>query len=171
MEDLIPAERIESKIFIIRGQKVILDNNLAVLYRVKTKNLNKAVSRNPKRFPGDFMFRLTKDEYKALRFQIGTLEKGQHSKYLPGAFTEHGVAMLSSVLRSERAILVNIAIMRVFVRLKQILSTHKEVSRKIIELESRVDKHDSKIQGIFEAIRKMIELPPATKSKIGFLAE
>jgi len=158
-------ERIESKIYLIRGEKVMIDRDLAKLYGVRTKNLNKAVSRNLGRFPIDFMFQLTKEEYSALRFQSGTLEKGQHSKYLPYAFTEQGIAMLSSVLRSERAILVNIAIMRAFIKLKQVLATHKEISRKLKELEQKVGKHDSEIREIFAKIREMVE----PKGKIGFL--
>jgi hypothetical protein len=171
MNNLIPEERIESKIYIIRGQKVMIDRDLAQLYGVKTKNLNKAVSRNPKRFPDDFMFQLTKEEYDALRFQTGTLQKGRHSKYLPYAFTEQGVAMLSSVLRSDRAIIVNVAIMRAFVKLKRIMSTHKDISRKLKELENKYDKHDGQIQSIFEAIRKMIAYEEKPKKKIGFNVE
>lgn len=168
MSNLIPVERIESKILLIRGQKVMLDRDLARLYGVETFNLNKAVKRNPGRFPTDFMFQLSKEEYKALRFQFGMLERGRYSKYLPYAFTEHGVAMLSSVLHSERAIMVNIAIMRAFVKIKQVLSTHKEISRKLSELEQRVGKHDAQILIIFDAIKKMIA-PPKTKEKqIGF---
>jgi len=167
MNNLIPAERIENKIYLIRGQKVMIDRDLAELYRVRTKNLNKAVSRNPKRFPSDFMFQLTNGEYEALRFQTGTLKKGQHSKYLPYAFTEQGVAMLSSVLRSHRAIEVNVVIMRTFVKIKRILSSHIEVSRKLKELEGRIDKYDSKINGIFDAIRKMI-ITEEKPIKIGF---
>ncbi|MFH1683622.1 MAG: ORF6N domain-containing protein [Candidatus Margulisiibacteriota bacterium] len=167
MNELIPAERIESKIYLIRGQKVMIDRDLAELYRVRTKNLNKAVARNPRRFPSDFMFQLTSEEYEALRFQTGTLKKGHHSKYLPYAFTEQGVAMLSSVLRSHRAIEVNVAIMRAFVKLKQVLATHQGVSRKLKELEGRVDRHDSEIRKIFEAINQMIK-PDEKPKKIGF---
>ena len=152
----------------IRGQKVMIDSDLAHLYGIKTKNLNKAVSRNPRRFPKDFMFRLTTQEYENLRFQIGTSKRGGR-RYLPSAFTEQGVAMLSSVLNSERAILVNIAIMRAFVRIKQTLVTHKEVSRKLKELEDRSDKHDSQINAIFDAIRKMLTIEEKPKRRIGFL--
>jgi len=107
-------------------------------------------------FPDDFMFQLTSDEYTSLRSQIGTLERGQHSKYLPYSFTEQGVAMLSSILKSERAILVNIAIMRAFVKLRQILSTNKELALKLKQLEQRIEKHDANIHCIFEAIRKLM---------------
>src|SRR5258708_3216258 len=137
---LIPEERIEKSILLIRGQKVLLDHDLADLYDVETKNLNKAVQRNLNRFPADFMFQLTADEQAALRFQSGTLKsgRGQHRKYLPYAFTEQGVAMLSSVLQSERAVEVNIAIMRAFVRLRQILSTNKELAAKLEKMERKL---------------------------------
>ncbi len=114
----IPDERITDKIFLIRGRKVMIDRDLAQLYGVTTGNFNKAVKRNAKRFPEDFMFQLTKEEDASLRFQFGTLKRGQHTKYLPNAFTEQGVAMLSGVLNSERAIQVNIQIIRIFVRLR-----------------------------------------------------
>ena len=134
---LIPAERIERSILLLRGQKVMLDSDLAELYGVETKTLNRAVKRNLDRFPADFMFRLSADEVEALRFQFGTLKlgRGQHRKYLPYAFTEQGVAMLSSVLRSQRAVQVNIAIMRAFVRLREILATHKDLALRLDELE------------------------------------
>lgn len=167
MSDLILSERVESKIFLIRGQKVMLDRDLAELYRIGTRDLNKAVTRNLLRFPEDFMFQLSKREFENLKFQFGTSRWGGTRK-LPRAFTEQGVAMLSSVLRSERAILVNIAIMRAFVKIKQVLATHKEVSRKLKELEGRVDTHDSDIKAIFEAIRKMVEPAPRAGKKIGF---
>lgn len=165
----LPVEKIDSIILLVHGQKVILDSDLAQLYGVTTGNLNKAVKRNIDRFPNDFMFQLTPEEYKSLRFRFGILKKGQHSKYLPYAFTEQGVAMLSSVLRSKRAIEVNIAIMRAFVRLREILATHKELSRKLSDLEQRLEKHDDHIQTIFEAIRQMM-VPPdkKNKKKIGY---
>ncbi|MBU0630879.1 MAG: ORF6N domain-containing protein [Candidatus Margulisbacteria bacterium] len=166
-----PIGRIENKIFIIRGQKVMMASDLAALYKVKTKNLNKAVSRNKERFPNDFMFQLNEEEYNRLRFQSGTLKRGAHSKYLPYVFTEQGVAMLSSVLRSDRAIQVNILIMRAFVKIKEALATHKEVSRKLSELEARVGKHDSEIGQIFDAIRKMVEPDDKPKKTIGFVVE
>ncbi len=130
MNKLIPIERIENKIFLIRGQKVMLDIDLAKLYQVRTKELNKATARNPQRFPADFMFRLNKQEYQALRFHFGTSKRGGR-RYLPYAFTEQGIAMLSSVLKSNRAIQVNVAIMRTFVKLKRVLSTHKKLAQKI----------------------------------------
>ena len=164
----VPQEVVEQKIYLIRGQRVMLDSELAVLYGVETKQLTRQVRRNITRFPADFMFRLTKDEYAALRCQFGTLQRGRHSKYLPYAFTEQGVAMLSSVLNSERAIQVNIAIMRVFVRLKKILSTNKELAYKLAQLEHRIEKHDTKIHAIFEAIRQLMAPPVKPKRSIGF---
>lgn len=166
--DLIPQETIASKIFLLRGKKIMLDRNLATLYGVTTGNLNKAVKRNIERFPEDFMFQLTKDEEKTLRFQFGSLKRGQHPKYLPYVFTEQGVAMLSSVLRSKRAIQVNIAIMRIFVRLKEIISTHKELAYKLNELEKKIEKHDEEICSIFEAIRQLMAPPEKRRRIIGF---
>jgi len=127
MTTVVPIESIVSKIVFLRGEKVLLDRDLARLYGVTTGNLNKAV----KRFPSDFMFHLTPEEYQSLRFQLGILKKGQHSKYLAYAFTEQGVAMLSSVLNSPCAIKVNIAIMRAFVKLRHVLSTHKDLAAKL----------------------------------------
>jgi phage regulator Rha-like protein len=168
MNHLVPIERIENKIYLVRGQKVMIDHDLANLYGVKTKQLKRQVNRNMKRFPDDFMFELTQEEYAYLRCQFGTLEQGKYSKYLPYAFTEQGVAMLSSVLNSERAIQVNIAIMRVFVRLKQILSTHKELAEKLRELERKVEDHDSEIKAIFDTIRRLMMPPEAKPGRIGF---
>jgi hypothetical protein len=167
-KSIIPIDRIENIIFFIRGQKVILDRDLAQLYGVTTGNLNKAVKRNLDRFPLDFMFQLTQEEYKSLRFQIGILEKGQHAKYLPNVFTEQGVAMLSGVLNSPRAVRVNIEIMRAFVRLRQMLSTHAELARK---LEAMERKYDAQFKVVFEAIRELMrppKLPATPKRKIGF---
>jgi hypothetical protein len=152
----IPVERIEKAILLVRGQKVMLDRDLAELYGVTTGNLNKAVRRNLDRFPPDFMLQLKKEEYESLRFQFGILKKGQHSKYLPYAFTEQGVAMLSSVLRSKRAVHVNIEIMRAFVRLRQILGAHKELERKLEEMEM---KYDEQFRVVFEAIRQLMTPP------------
>ena len=165
---MIPDERIEKTILLIRGQKVIIDADLAELYGVTTGNLNKAVKRNIERFPNDFMFQLTPKEYESLRFRFGILEKGQHSKYLPYAFTEQGVAMLSSVLRSKRAIEVNIAIMRAFVQLRKTLDSHAELARKLADLEKRFESHDEQIQAIFEVIRQLMAPPDKKVKKIGF---
>jgi hypothetical protein len=164
----IPVERIEKAILLIRGQKVILDSDLAALYGVETRVLKQAVRRNRKRFPSDFMFELTKEENRSLRSQNVILEPGRYSKYLPFAFTEQGVAMLSSVLNSERAIEVNIAIMRVFVRLREMMATHKELPFKLVELEERLEGHDEQIQNIFEAIRQLMTPPETERKKIGF---
>jgi phage regulator Rha-like protein len=173
-ESLIPAERIERSILLIRGQKVLLDSDLAELYGVATKAFNQAVKRNGQRFPADFMFQLTAEEAAALRSQFVTLKpsRSQHRKYLPYAFTEQGVAMLSSVLNSERAIDVNIAIMRAFVRLREILGTHKDLAAKLAELEKKLGEHDEKFQLVFEAIRQLMAPPPASKKRrIGFAAD
>ena len=148
----IQVERIEKTILLIRGQKVILDRDLAELYGVETGPLNRAVKRNIQRFPGDFMFQLTGEETERLRCQIGISKRGRGGRrYFPYVFTEQGVAMLSSVLKSERAIQVNVAIMRVFVRLRKIMATHKELAFKLVELEERLEGHDEQIQRIFEA--------------------
>ena len=164
----IPAERIEKAIVLVREQKVMLDRDLAELYGVTTGNLNKAVKRNLDRFPPDFMFQLKQEEYESLRFQFGILKKGQHSKYLPYAFTEQGVAMLSSVLRSKRAVNVNIEIMRAFVRLRQFLSAHKELKQKLEEMEM---KYDEQFQVVFEAIRQLMTPPDPPRKRIGFEAK
>ena len=169
MDAIVPVEVIEGKIYLIRGQKVMLDSDLAELYGVETFNLNKAVKRNIERFPQDFMFQLTREEYNSLRFQFGILKRGQHSKYLPYAFTEQGVAMLSSVLRTKRAVQVNIAIMRAFVKLREILSTHKELAHKLAELEQKIEKHDEEIKAVFDAIRQLMAPLEPKKRKIGFI--
>ena len=167
MKDLMPAEVIENKIYLIRGHKVILDRDLARLYGVPTKVLIQAVKRNHRRFPNDFMLLLTLQEVRNLRSQFVTSSWGG-LRYLPCAFTEQGVAMLSSVLNSERAIQVNIAIMRAFVKLRQILSTHKELVHKLNELERKFEKHDTEIQSIFEAIRQLMSPSTPPKRRIGF---
>jgi phage regulator Rha-like protein len=167
MKEIVPIERIEQRIFLIRGQKVMLDRDLAELYGVPTKRLNEAVKRNIRRFPEGFMFVLTKIEAENLRSQIATSSWGGR-RYLPLAFTEQGVAMLSSVLNSERAIQINILIIKTFVRLRAVLSTHKELAMKFKELEGKVDQHDSAIQEIFEAIRKMIAYEEKPRRRMGF---
>ena len=164
------SAQIEQVILLLRGQKVILDRDLAALYGVATKNLNKAVTRNRDRFPSDFMFQLTADEASALRFQSGTLKRGQHFKYLPYAFTEQGVAMLSSVLRSPQAVQVNIAIMRAFVRLRETLSLHRDLAHKLAELERRIEGHDENIHNLFDAIRQLMAPPATPRRQIGFQA-
>ena len=168
---VIPIERITRAILLIRGQKVILDTHLAELYGVETKSLNRAVRRNLARFPGDFMFQLTPDEAERLRRQIGTLKtgRGQHRKYRPYAFTEQGVAMLSSVLHSQRAVRVNIEIMRAFVQLRQMLSSHADLARALEALEALEKKYDAQFKVVFDAIRALMAPPPAPKRRIGFI--
>jgi hypothetical protein len=148
----------------------MLDRDLAVLYDVSTFNLNKAVKRNFTRFPPDFMFQLKAAEYEALRFQTGILKRGQHAKYLPHVFTQEGIAMLSGVLRSERAILVNIAIMRAFVRFRQILASHHELALHLRKLDKRVGDHDDHIRSIFETLHHFMT-SPKRKTRIGFKTE
>jgi len=170
MADAIPEEVIENKIYLIRGSKVMLSTDLARLYGVPVMRLNEQVKRNIKRFPIDFMFLLTRQEVTILKSQIAISRWGGSRRANPYAFTEQGVAMLSSVLHSERAIQVNIAIMRAFVKLKDILSTHKELAHKLKELEGKVGKHDMEILMIFDAIRQLMAPPPEPpKRKIGFL--
>ncbi len=161
----IPAERIEQTILWIRGHKVMLDIDLAKLYQVKTFRLNEAVKRNAMRFPEDFMFQLTSDEKEQVIANCDHLQTLKFSPHLPYAFTEQGIAMLSSVLRSERAILVNIEIMRTFVRLKKLLTSHAELSHKINGLEK---KYDAQFKIVFDAIRQMLNPPEKPKRRIGF---
>ena len=168
--ELVTIEHVERVILMIRGQKVLLDVDLAGMYGVDVKVLNQAVKRNIERFPEDFMFQLTSDEAESLRSQTVTLKsgRGQHRKYLPYAFTEQGVAMLSSVLRGPRAVQVNIEIMRAFVRLRQMLQTNSELSRKLAALEK---KYDAQFKVVFEAIRELMTPPAKPKRRIGFERE
>jgi len=164
----IPIERITRAILLIRGQKVILDRDLAELYGVGTKILNQAVRRNRARFPEDFMFQLTWEEIENPRSQFVTLESGKNIKYLPFAFTEQGVAMLSSVLHSKRAVRVNIEIMRAFVQLRQMLASHADLARKLAALEK---KYDAQFKVVFDAIRELTTPPePSRKHRIGFIS-
>ena len=164
---LIPIERIEGTIIVLRGHRVILDENLAELYEVEVKVLNQAVKRNIERFPEDFMFQLNDEEVQFLRSQFVTLKhgRGQHRKYRPLAFTEQGVAMLSSVLRSERAVRVNIEIMRTFVRLRRMLLANTVLARQLKDLEK---KYDSQFKVVFDAIRQLMTPPAKKPRKIGF---
>ncbi len=171
---LIPIERIEKARYLIRGEKVMLDRDLANLYGVSTKVFNQAVKRHRDRFPPDFMFQLTIGEAREwwlavnanrLRSQTVTLKRGQHLKHRPYAFTEHGILMLSSVLNSERAIQVNIEIMRAFVKLRQMLASNAELSRRLDELES---KYDRQFKVVFDAIRKLMSPPVRDRKEIGF---
>lgn len=168
MGNMMSVEVIASRILEIRGKKVMLDMDLAVLYGVVTKVLNQAVKRNLKRFPEDFMFRLTEIEKAEVVTICDHLKSLKFSPQLPYAFTEQGVAMLSSILNSSRAIMVNIQIMRAFVKLKSILLTHKELANKLNDLEHRVSKHDADIQAIFEAIRQLMAPPEKPRRMIGF---
>ena len=167
---ILPAERIEKSILLIRGHKVLLDRDLAELYGVPTKVLLQAVKRNKKRFPVDFMLQLSPEELKNLRSQFVTSSAWGGRRYPPYAFTEQGVAMLSSVLHSDRAIDVNIAIMRAFVRLREILSSHKDLARKLEELEK---KYDGQFKVVFEAIHQLMQPPTSEQQegRIGFRLE
>ena len=168
-KDIVPLETIEQKIFLVRGQKVMLERDLAELYGVETKVLKQAVKRNIKRFPDDFMFVLSKEEFANWRSQFVTSKSDKMGlRHAPMAFTEQGVAMLSSVLRSPRAVQVNIEIVRVFVCLRQILSTHKELARKLAEIELRLQNQDEQIQTIFEAIRQLMTPLESPRKRIGF---
>ena len=171
-------ENLAPLILLVRGEKVLLGQHLAALYGVSVKALNQAVKRNVERFPDDFMFQLSTDEYDALRSQIVisirslplrsqdvTLKRGQHIKYLPYAFTEQGIAMLSTVLRSPRAVQVNIAIMRTFVQLRRLMDTNRDLARKIEALEK---KYDEQFAVVFEAIKQLIAPPAPSKKQIGF---
>jgi hypothetical protein len=166
-EDVIPTERIAQRILNLRGQKVMLDRDLAVLYGVETRALNQAVKRNVDRFPEDFVFTLSREEIDRISQTVTSSSSLKFSKQVR-AFTEEGVAMLSSVLRSERAVKVNIAIMRAFVKLRETLETNRELARKFAELESRVGKHDEEIATILEAIRQLIAPPQKPRREIGF---
>jgi hypothetical protein len=166
--ELIPVGRIAQSIHLLRGQKVMLDSDLAQLYGVTTGNLNKAVSRHSDRFPSDFCFRLRRDEAKNLIFQFGISKAHGGRRHLPYAFTEQGVAMLSSVLNSERAVKVNIAIMRAFVKLREALDSHRELAHKFAELRRRVGKHDEEIAAIIDAIRQLMAPPERPRREIGF---
>jgi len=162
----VPMERVENRILTIRGHRVLLDADLAVLYGVTTGALNQAVKRNTERFPGDFMFRLTAEEGANLKSRIVISNGwGGRRRSLPLAFTEQGVAMLSSVLNSERAVQVNIAIMRVFVRLRELASSHKDVHRRLDEMEQ---KYDAQFKVVFDAIRALMEPPKIPRRRIGY---
>ena len=167
-KEIIPIERIAQRIRHLRSEKVLFDSDLAQLYGVTTGNLNKAVNRNRDRFPSDFMFQLTAEEARHLIFQIGRSKGRGGRRHRPHAFTEQGVAMLSSVLNSERAVKVNIAIMRAFVRLRQTLETNRELARKFSGLERRVGKHDEEIAAIIEVIRQLMAPLEKPRREIGF---
>jgi ORF6N domain len=166
----VDTDAIMRNILVIRGQRVLLDSELAPLYQVATKALTRAVRRNPGRFPADFMFQLAVEESASLRSQSGALRigRGKHRKYAPYVFTEQGVAMLSSVLNSERAVQVNVEIMRAFVRLRETVSTHKDLARQLIALESRYDRQ---FKVVFDAIRGLMKEPEPKRRGIGFTAK
>ena len=168
MRDLIPHEEIAQRIFVIRGQKVMLDSDLAELFGVETKQLNRQVKRNIQRFPPEFMFRLTKQEKGELVPIWHQFKNIKHSYVLPYAFTEHGVTMLASVLKSERAIKMSIIIVKTFVKLREIMSAHKEIAFKLKELETKIEEHDIDIKDIFEAIRQLIGIPNVKRKIKGF---
>ena len=166
MNSLISVKNVMAKIYLIRNHKVILDKDLSKLYGVETRTLKQAVRRNIKRFPEDFMFELSKDEEDLLRSQSVILKgKGQHSKYLSFAFTEQGVAMLSTVLKSDQAIEVNISIMRAFVEMRNMLSNHEELKQKIEDMES---KYDEQFRMVFKTIRQLLTEDEKSERKIGF---
>lgn len=167
--ELVPRGAIEQQIFLIRGQRVMVDRDLAVLYGVETKYLNRQVKRNKQRFPREFMFRLSESEKNELVTNWHRFESMKHSSVLPYVFTEHGVAMLANVLNSERAVKISIIIIKTFVKLREILSTHQELAYKLKELESKIEKHDEDIQAIFEAIRQLMKPAPVKpRPQIGF---
>ena len=171
---VVSDEQVGGMVLPIRGHKVMLDSDLAALYQVETKNLNKAVQRNIERFPEDFMFQLTKQEAERLRFQTGTLKagRGHHRKYLPYVFTEQGIAMLSSVLRSERAVQVNIAIMRALVSLRWMMRSQDTIKQELTALKRQYKDHDDQIKAIFLMIDEIIAPPESKKKrKIGFMRD
>ncbi|MHB8743946.1 MAG: ORF6N domain-containing protein [Sulfuricaulis sp.] len=170
----IPLERIVSFILLVRGQKVLLDADLATLYGVTTKRLNEQVRRNRERFPEDFVFPLAPDEYEALRSQIATLKpgRGQHRKYLPYVFTEHGAIMAAAVLNTPRAVEMSLYVVRTFVQLREMLASNKELTRKLNELERKLGAHDQAIANILSAIRELMSPPePPKKRMIGFIQD
>jgi ORF6N domain len=165
---MVPVERIESRILLIRGHKVMLDADLADVYGTTTKALNQAVKRNPGRFPSDFMFVLSQREKAEVVTSCDHLHKLKYSPNLPFAFTEHGAIMLASVLNSATAVQASIAVVRAFVRLREFLATHKKLAGKLAELEQKVEGHDDEITTLFEAIRQLMEPPEKPSTRIGF---
>ena len=169
----IPDEIIVSKIYLIRGQKVMIDRDLAELYGVETKQLKRQVRRNITRFPDDFMFELTSNEYNSLRSQIGTLKRGEHVKYLPMAFTEQGVSMLSSVLNSSKAIKVNIQIIRIFTRIRQMLMDNTELRLEIEKIKGKLDNQDKNMEIVFRYLDELLEKKSDAKprKRIGYKSD
>ena len=171
MKELIPAEVIENKILLIRSEKVMLDADLAALYGVTTKRLNEQVKRNRERFPEDFMFQLFEKEKAEVVANCDHLKRLKFSPNLPYAFTEHGAIMLATVLNSPVAVQASIQVVRAFVKLRQMLSTNKELAHKLSQLERKIEKHDEEIKAIFDAIRQLMIPPEKKKGKIGFRRE
>lgn len=167
---MVPEEIINKKIFIIRGSKVMLDKDLAELYEVRTKELKRMVKRNILRFPNDFMFQLSKEEFSNLRCQIGTSSWGG-SRYLPYAFTEHGVTMLASVLNSERAVQMSIFIVRAFIKMREMLANHKDLANKIDEIERKQKEQGSLLDTVYSVVKQLINEPTKPKKQIGFSTE
>jgi phage regulator Rha-like protein len=173
---LAPVRRIEEMIFLIRGQRVMLDFDLARVYGVTTKVLNQAIKRNLNRFPPDFAFQVANQELAILRSQIVTSKKGSGGRrYLPWVFTEHGAIMLAGVLNSDRAVQMSVSVVRAFVGMREQLAAHKELAKKLDELEHRVSGHDEAVANLFEAIRQLVEAPPPAlpedRPRIGFMRE
>jgi hypothetical protein len=174
---LVPVEHITRAILVLRGHKVLLDSELAALYGVSTKRFNEQVRRNRERFPADFMFQLTAEELASLRSQIATLKggRGQHRKYLPYAFTEHGAIMAATILNSSRAVEMSVYVVRAFVHLRELLSSNRELARRFAQLETRLDKkltrHDEAIAAILSAIRELMNPPQPKRRPIGFTAD
>jgi hypothetical protein len=171
MTDIIPLETVASKIYLIRGMKVMLDSDLAELYGVTTKRLNEQVRRNQERFPEDFMVCLTREEYDNLKSQIATSSQGAaHGgrRHLPFVFSEHGAIMAATVLNSQRAVTASIFVVRAFVQLREMLASHKELAGKLATLENRLTEHDDNFKLVFEAIRNLLEIEETPKRKIGF---
>jgi hypothetical protein len=167
--DTVPIPSVEHRILLVRGYKVLLDSDLAHLYQVSTGNLNKAVQRNRARFPEDFMFQLTDEEAESLRFQFGISKGRGGRRYRPYVFTEQGIAMLSGVLTSQRAVAVNIVIMRTFVKLRQLLMSHEDLAHRLDQLEWRQAEQEGRVQYVFETIQQLIEAPPDdAKKRFGF---
>ncbi len=166
----VPDEVVMNKIYLIRDQKVMIDADLAELYGIETKRLKEQVRRNRERFPDDFMFQLTTAEHQRLRSQFASLNKsrGQHAKYLPFAFTEHGVLMLSNVVNSKRAIAVNIQIIRIFIKMREMLLTHQDLLIKMNKLESKISNHDENIRQIFAYLKQLIREEAVPRKTVGF---
>jgi ORF6N domain len=166
---IVPVERIQSRILVIRGHKVMLDSDLAELYRVSTKRLNEQVKRNKGRFPADFMFQLSTEEVQTLRSQSATSNRGRGGRrYRPFVFSEHGAVMLTTVLNSSVAVQASIQVVRAFVKLRELLGTHRELAKKLADLEKRIEGHDEEIMAIFEAIRQLMEPPDKPSKRIGY---